>query len=189
MAYWVYEDKPTNHATVHEGACGYCNEGAGVRKAKKSTALCQWHGPFDEEHEAWTFGQGLGRPLTVHGCCAHPYGKVSVGGYKKFQLDEIDESTLSALDLFHRRMLQIYVSLRDETGYKAIRFLGAVRRHGGVAYAKSALSRYVGSQSGLVVLREMERLDQTMEWHVTQPEFAELFTPAERAEARRRLGT
>jgi hypothetical protein len=214
VAYWVYENIPTNHATVHDGACGFCNDGRGV-KAERIVKENKWHGPFEEEHEAFLFGQGLGRQLTVHTCCPHPIrgtghrraphpssfpgtepgtprsplppGRGAPAGTDRFQLDDVDESAFSAEELFHRRMLQIYVTLRDETGYSARRFLTAVRKHGGVGHAKSALARHAATQTGLEKLREMGRLHQTMEWHVLMPEFAGLFTPAERAEARRRL--
>jgi len=224
VAYWVYENIPTNHATVHDGACGFCNDGRGV-KAERIVKENKWHGPFEEEHEAFLFGQGLGRPLTVHTCCPHPIrgtghrnlplapssrgrrgepensdpvhrssptspggrGALAASSFQRFPLDEVDESTLTVEELFHRRMLQIYVTLRDETGYSARRFLTAVRKRGGVGHAKSALARHAATQTGLEKLREMGRLHQTMEWHVLLPEFAGLFTPEERAEARRRL--
>jgi hypothetical protein len=91
-------------------------------------------------------------------------------------------------ELFDRRMKQIYVTLRDETGYAATRFLTAVHRHGGVEHAKRSLRRSVSMQSGFEKLKSEGRLHQTMEAHVADPKFRTLFTPSEIAEAHRRLG-
>lgn len=86
-------------------------------------------------------------------------------------------------------MLQIYVRLRDETGYVAIRFLGAVRRHGGVKYAKDALRRPLNMQGGFQMLRDEGRLDMSMEHFVASEQFRTLFSDREISEARRRLNS
>lgn len=189
MRFWVYEDAITNHVTVHEAACGFCNDGTGNRRANKADVSMHWSGPYGELDVAVRAAKVLERPMKVHTCCGVPRTRSTASTYKKFQLEEVDESTLSLEDLFHRRMLQIYLRLRDETGYVAIRFLTAVRRHGGVKYAKGALRRPVNMQGGFQMLRDEGRLDMSMEWFVASEQFRSLFTEAEIREARRRLGS
>ena len=196
MPYWIYENYPTNRFTIHDATCAFCNHGTGRLAGAASQANGKWHGPYGELDHATTAAALLGRPTRTHSCRpqsvehpapAKPQESVAVIPYKRFQIEPIDESTLSLPDLFHLRMLQIYVSLRDEVRYNATRFLTSVRRHGGVEHAKRSLRRPVQMQTGFEKLREEGRLHQTMEAHVCDPRFRELFTPAEIAEARRRL--
>jgi len=196
MPYWIYEDYPTNYCTIHDARCGYCNHGAGRSKGKATQTTSKWHGPYGELAHATAAAAILGRPSRTHACRqqsiehtapAKPLESVAVFPYMRFQIEPIDESTLSLPDLFHRRMLQIYVSLRDEIGYSATRFLTSVRRHGGVQHAKRSLQRPIQMQAGFEKLREEGRLHQTMEAHVCDPKFRELFSAEEIAEARRRL--
>ncbi len=51
--FYVYENwRAHGHrATVHEGRCGYCNEGQGVRSGTRSDNGT-WHGPFVTFREA-----------------------------------------------------------------------------------------------------------------------------------------
>ena len=196
MPYWIYENYPTNRSTIHDATCAFCNHGMGRRAGTASQANGKWHGPYGELDHATTAAALLGRPTRTHVCRpqsiehttpAKPLESVAISPYKRFQLEPIDESTLSLPDLFHRRMLQIYVSLRDEVGYCATRFLTSVRRHGGVQHAKRSLQRPIQMQTGFERLREEGRLHQTMEAHVCDAQFRDLFTPTEVAEARRRL--
>lgn len=30
--YWVYENWPNNHATLHVASCKFCNDGRGIHK-------------------------------------------------------------------------------------------------------------------------------------------------------------
>jgi hypothetical protein len=189
MGFWVYEDAITNHATVHEAGCGFCNDGKGTRRANKADVSMKWNGPFELLNSAVEFASSLNRNVKVHTCCGASRSESASQGFKKFQIEDLDESAMSLEEIFHRRMLQIYVRLRDETGYVAIRFLGAVRRHGGVEYAKQALRRPVNMQGGFHMLREEGRLDMSMEHFVSQPEFSALFTEREIMEARRRLSS
>lgn len=46
MRYYVFEDDPTNKATVHKGSCRSCNEGKGIHGIVDSPN-CRWYGPFD----------------------------------------------------------------------------------------------------------------------------------------------
>ena len=81
---------------------------------------------------------------------------------------------------------KVYRTAGRETGYWASYFLRTVRRHGGVGAARRLLQQK-GLSRGLVKLRENDRLDLAMEALVLAPEYAPLFTDAERAVAEQRL--
>lgn len=83
-------------------------------------------------------------------------------------------------------MILIYERARGECKYTPTRFLQLVAQHGGVAAARHLLASEA-PQYGFTELWECGRLDLTVEAHVLKPEFAELFTDAERAIARERL--
>lgn len=51
MAYWVYENYPTDKAMVHLASCSFCKRGTGVHGAGK-TRNGEWHGPFGNAQEA-----------------------------------------------------------------------------------------------------------------------------------------
>jgi len=87
---------------------------------------------------------------------------------------------------FHEAMINIYNSAWKECNYRATAFLHMVVSMGGVQTAKKLLSTSV-MQSGLYELFECGRLDLTVETLVLQPEYQDLFTPEELAEARRRI--
>jgi hypothetical protein len=186
--FWVYEDLATNRARVHEESCGFCNNGAGKGRKKIHPNETKWHGPFGSLELAKMAADGTGRrDVAVHSCCELQQGRAKSSPTKRFSLPDVDESSLGLPDLFHRRMLEIYIRMRDEIGYNAVRFLGSVRRHGGVEHAKRSLRRPVAMQSGLQRLCDEGRLGESMEAHVCEPKFASLFTPNEISEARRRL--
>lgn len=76
-----------------------------------------------------------------------------------------------------------------EVGYWGRRFLQAVKRNGGLATAKRMLlPRNEGQRKGLDALLEASRPELTVEAIVLQPRFQSLFTAAELAAARERLG-
>ena len=76
-----------------------------------------------------------------------------------------------------------------EVGYWGRRFLQAVKRNGGLATAKRMLlPRNEGQRKGLDALLEANRPELTVEAIVLQPRFHGLFTPAELAAAKERLG-
>ena len=98
---------------------------------------------------------------------------------------------------FHDDMLDIFRKAGEGTrkqrsdgtfvrGYWAIYFLRGVRNHGGLAYARRLL-RAQGTTDGFARLTEEHRLELTMEALVLRPEYAELFSPAERQVAASRL--
>jgi len=77
----------------------------------------------------------------------------------------------------------------EEVGYWGRRFLQSVKRNGGLATAKRMLKpRSESQRKGLDALLEANRPDLTVEAIVRQPRFKSLFTNAELAEARERLG-
>lgn len=91
----------------------------------------------------------------------------------------------SAAD-FHTTMATIFERARDETGYIATRFIQMVSEHGGLETARKLLETNDPSD-GFSTLWEKGRLDLSVEAHVIDPRFADLFTAAERQTARNRL--
>lgn len=195
MPFWIYENFPNNQVTVHEANCGFCNSGQGKDLAGKSKLNGIWHGPLDTIGVAIDLANGLGRPVRAHSCCpifttgssqSHRSG-AGTKTYSRFEVEAADESTLSLEELFERRLLQLYVVLRDHGGYSAVRFLNSVRRNGGVEHAKRSLRRQVDLQAGFDMLKQLDMLDMSMEAQVIDPKFDPLFTPSEIYEANRRL--
>ena len=86
----------------------------------------------------------------------------------------------------HDMIEKVYRTAGKETGYWASYFLKTVRRYGGVGTARRLLQQK-GLSEGLRKLRARDRLDLSMETLVLAPEYASLFTEAERAIAARRL--
>ena len=64
--YWVYEDRPTSRARVHEGACRYCNHGDGMGKGRIE-AENEWYGPFVSREDAFRRAGATGQ-RDVRGC-------------------------------------------------------------------------------------------------------------------------
>ena len=87
---------------------------------------------------------------------------------------------------FHRAMISIYESAKDECHYNATRFLGMVSERGGLATARALLATREPSD-GFTALWECGRLDLTVETLVLQPRFAALFSEEERNVAKTRL--
>jgi len=82
-------------------------------------------------------------------------------------------------------MLNLYPEA-DKHGYRPTAFLGMVRRNGGLATAKRFLST-PHWQSGFTRLKNLGRLDLSVEAHVITYPWSTLFTDREKEEARRRL--
>jgi hypothetical protein len=87
---------------------------------------------------------------------------------------------------FDSAMLDIYHGAA-RLGYRPTRFLEMVQVHGGVETAHRLLATD-RVQDGLGELFLLGRLDLTVEHHVLLPEYAPLFSDAERRTARGRLG-
>jgi hypothetical protein len=53
MAFFIYENWQAgpHKAVIHEGSCGYCNEGKG-RAGGYDPAHAEWHGPINDLAEA-----------------------------------------------------------------------------------------------------------------------------------------
>ena len=187
MSYYVYEDAPTNRATVHVGTCGFCRDGQGTARRKRPSSEWSWSLPYASQDEARRHAAATGRPVFVHRCCGEDAATPVSASYKRYEVPNVDEATLSLDQLFERRLRQLYVWLREEHGYRATRFLQSINRHGGVEHAKRALRRPLVSQQGFDFLHEV-RHEKSMEAHVCDPQFASLFTAWEIAEARQRLG-
>jgi hypothetical protein len=87
---------------------------------------------------------------------------------------------------FHRAMVGIYEIAKRDLGYNATRFLQMLSEQGGLATARQLLWSSTPSE-GFTTLWNHQRLDLTVEAHVLMPEFASLFTDADRDQARGRL--
>jgi hypothetical protein len=87
---------------------------------------------------------------------------------------------------FHAAMLSIYTRAKAEAGYNATRFLGMVSEQGGYEAARALLHAATVSE-GYTALWERQRLDLTVEALVLDPQWRDLFSPAEMAIARKRL--
>ena len=79
---------------------------------------------------------------------------------------------------FNAAMLEIYERAGTELGYWATRYLQLLRRRGGLEAARYLL-RQKATSDGYQALREVGRLDLTVESLVLTPEFAALFTSEE----------
>ena len=80
---------------------------------------------------------------------------------------------------FEQEMVDIYMTAKKECGYNPTRFLQLVSRKGGLAAAKQVISK-PGGTDGFTTLWECGRLDLSVEAHVLNPKYLELFTEAER---------
>lgn len=94
----------------------------------------------------------------------------------------------SSIELqFHQQMHEVYRRAKDECGYNATRFYQMVEEQGGLQAAKMLLaSKRI--PDGFAKLFLLGRLDISMETLVLQEPWSSLFTAAELAVARRRLG-
>ena len=65
-SYWVYEDRVTSQARVHEGRCRYCNHGAGMGRGR-IPGDSEWYGPYGSLEEAFRRAEATGQK-DVRGC-------------------------------------------------------------------------------------------------------------------------
>ena len=186
LNFYLYENYPTNRVTIHASDCGFCNEGKG-KTGESVTPNGKWHGPFADVFTAKAVSEQLRRPIAIHQCCGIRQESGTSHGYVRFSLDDVQESELSLEKLFERRLLELYVDLRDATGYSAKRFLTSVRKNGGVEHAKRALRRPANLQEGFQRLKQAGMLNNSMEAHICSHEFSSLFTDWEIREAKQRL--
>ncbi|MDF2545775.1 MAG: hypothetical protein K0R93_673 [Anaerosolibacter sp.] len=87
---------------------------------------------------------------------------------------------------FTKDMIEIYHRADKECGYRATRFLQVVGEKGGVAAAKSLISKS-GGTDGFAKLWELRRLDLSVEALVLREEYSELFTQQEKDLCKSRL--
>ena len=97
-----------------------------------------------------------------------------------------EPSVSQAEQQFHRAMVAIYETAKRDLGYNATRFLQMISEQGGLATARQLLWSDQPSD-GFTTLWSHHRLDLTVEAHVLRPDYATLFTEADREQARRRL--
>lgn len=87
---------------------------------------------------------------------------------------------------FNVDMQNIYITAKKELGYNATRFLQLISEKGGLHAAKQLISKNGGTY-GFEVLWENNRLDLSVEAHVLNPQYSELFTEDEKEICRNRL--
>ena len=87
---------------------------------------------------------------------------------------------------FHDEMIELYKRARDDARYNATRFLGMINEQGGLETARTIVNSPSVSE-GYTALWEKGRLDLTVEATILQPQWAPLFSDAERKIAVRRL--
>ncbi len=85
---------------------------------------------------------------------------------------------------FHNDMVYIYKTAKAECGYTASRFLQLISSKGGVEAARQLIIKETAGFSALAALR---RSDLTVEAYILKPQYATLFTDAEREICRERL--
>jgi hypothetical protein len=62
MAYWIYENwTAESKAVIHQGTCGYCNDGRGCHANPLGNRNGKWHGPFLTYEEAEQIAKNTGR--------------------------------------------------------------------------------------------------------------------------------
>lgn len=85
-----------------------------------------------------------------------------------------------------RCLRRSHPTIKKEVNYNATYFLHMLAEHGGVETARRLITTTTPSQ-GFTVLWERQRLDLTVEAHVVQAQFSELFTADEVEAAASRL--
>lgn len=86
---------------------------------------------------------------------------------------------------FHQTMIRVYEEAK-KFDYYAERFRMMLEEHGGLKTARRLLNA-TNAQQGLTRLWENDRLDLSVEHHILQPRFKELFDENTRKEASNRL--
>jgi hypothetical protein len=87
---------------------------------------------------------------------------------------------------FNADMHQIYIRAKKELNYNATRFLQLLNEKGGLLAAKQLIAKDGGTY-GFEILWENKRLDLSIEAHVLNPEYQELFSNEEINICRNRL--
>ncbi len=75
MSFWVYENWQAgpHKAVIHDGRCGFCKDGQGLRPEEHNPRHAAWHGPYPTIEDA----RGVSRTLPgvvvhqEHVCVAH----------------------------------------------------------------------------------------------------------------------
>jgi len=100
----------------------------------------------------------------------------------------MDDNILTAQ--FNAEMESIFERER-EVGLCSTRFIEGVRRYGGVGYAHALLKKAESElpKNTFTFLRNLGRLDLTMEYYAVQERFRSLFSDSEREIAQWRLAS
>ena len=87
---------------------------------------------------------------------------------------------------FHIDMVEIYEKAKRECGYIATRFIQMVAEKGGLETAKELINKNIDTY-GFEKLRELNRLDISVEALVLEEKYKELFTEYEKKRCKDRL--
>src|SRR5690242_1825312 len=87
-------------------------------------------------------------------------------------------------DAFQKAAMDNYNEAKTKLGYKATRWLQMAQEHGAVDAARRLIAYPELTSEGLTAMWQAKRLDLSVEALMLRPEFAPLFTDAERARAR-----
>lgn len=87
---------------------------------------------------------------------------------------------------FHQETIKIVEQLKNEIRYNPTRFIQMLSKYGGPETAHRLL-KSAGGSDGFTTLGEAGRLEMSVEAMVVLPWYQALFSPTERAAARKRL--
>ena len=66
--FYVYENRPTNRATIHAAECRSANYGRGVHNVG-NTRNGRWLGPYESRETAYEVARGTGRKVKSCARC------------------------------------------------------------------------------------------------------------------------
>ena len=154
------------HAWAAELAC-----------APDEVELCIFQAMANESGGQWSTGRADGEAKAVKSRVGRPWAR------REMPTNNVPSATELQFD---QAMLDIYSLAGRETGYWAGYFLRSVRQDGGLQAARKLLWKS-GTSEGFERLKAEGRLDLSMEALMLRPEFRELFSAEELAQASDRL--
>lgn len=115
IRYWIYEDRVTNTATVHEETCGHCNYGKG-RGHGRIPGDSEWRGPFDSSDAAFHAARTTGR--RERRWCGHcRQRRITTQATKWSPIEPLDEAALDVdftkVDDLQKQWLAVKTSVEN----------------------------------------------------------------------------
>lgn len=114
MRYWVYEDRITNMALVHEETCGHCNYGEG-RGQGRIPGDSVWRGPYGSSDAAFQAARATGR--TERRWCGHCRRRVMRTGewspIEPLEEESIDHGYFTEVDDLQKQWLAVKTSVEN----------------------------------------------------------------------------